>query len=65
MMFKIFKQSGKDVLLNIENIVSVRADETTGKIVINSVGETNEVDGSLDEIKVMLGIGPKKEVRGF
>jgi len=64
-MFKIFKQSGKDVLLNIENIVSVRADETTGKIVINSVGETNEVDGSLDEIKVMLGIGPKKEVRGF
>jgi len=65
MLFKIFKQKGKEVLINVENIVSVKADETTGKIIINSVSESNEVDGSLEEIKSILGLGPKKEVRGF
>ena len=65
MAFKIFKQLGKDVIINIENIVSIKLDETSGKTVIYSVDQSNEVDISLEEIKVILGIGPKKEVRGF
>ena len=65
MAFKIFKQMGKDVIINIENIVSIKLDETSGKTVIYSVDQFNEVDMSLEEIKVILGIGPKKEVHGF
>jgi hypothetical protein len=65
MAFKIFKQLGKDVIINIENIVSIKLDETSGKTVIYSVDQSNEVDISLEEIKVILGIGPKKEVHGF
>lgn len=65
MAFKVFKQKGKDVILNIEKIVSIKADEPTGKTIIYSTNQTNEVDGSLEEITVLLGIGPKKEVHGF
>jgi hypothetical protein len=65
MAFKIFKQLGKDVIINIENIVSIKLDETSGKTVIYSVDQSNEVDISLEEIKVILGIGPKKEVHCF
>lgn len=65
MTLKIFKQSGKDVIINIDNIVSIKADETSGKTVIFSVGQTNKVDLSIEEVKVMLGIGLKKEIRGF
>jgi hypothetical protein len=65
MAFKVFKQKGKDVILNIEKIVSIKADDTTGKTIIYSTNQTNEVDGSLEEITVLLGMGPKKEVRGF
>jgi hypothetical protein len=65
MTFKIFKQMGKDVIINIENIVSIKLDETSGKTVIYSVDQFNEVDMSLEEIKVILGIGTKKEVHGF
>lgn len=65
MAFKIFKQMGKDVIINIENIVSIKLDETSGKTVIYSVDQFNEVDMSLEEITVILGIGQKKEVHGF
>jgi hypothetical protein len=65
MAFKIFKQKGKDVVINIDNVVSVKADETTGKTIIYSVNQNNEVDLSLEEVKIILGVGPKKEVRGF
>ena len=65
MAFKVFKQKGKDVILNIDKIVSIKADETTGKTIIYSTNQTNEVDGSIEEITVLLGIGPKKEVHGF
>ncbi len=65
MAFKIFKQMGKEVILNLENIISIKTDETSHKTVIYSVGQSNEVDGSLDEMKEIFGVGPKKEVRGF
>ncbi len=65
MAFKVFKQKGKDVILNIEKIVSIKADDATGKTIIYSTNQTNEVDGSLEEITALLGIGPKKEVHGF
>lgn len=65
MAFKVFKQKGKDVILNIDKIVSIKADDTTGKTIIYSTNQTNEVDGSIEEITVLLGIGPKKEVHGF
>ncbi len=65
MAFKVFKQKGKDVILNIDKIVSIKADDVTGKTIIYSTNQTNEVDGSLEEITVLLGIGPKKEVHGF
>jgi DNA-binding LytR/AlgR family response regulator len=65
MVFKIFKQKGKDVIINIENIVSIEAADTSGKTIIHTVNQANEVDGSLEEIKIILGIGQKKEIRGF
>ena len=65
MLFKIFKQKGKDVLLNIDNVISIKNDEKTGKTIIQSINEKNEVDESFDEVKVIFGVGPKKEIRGF
>jgi hypothetical protein len=64
MLFKIFKQKGKDIIINIDNIVSIKSDEN-GKTIIQSVGQTNEVDDSFDEVKVIFGIGPKTQVKGF
>jgi hypothetical protein len=65
MALKIFRQSGKDIIINIDNIVSIKADETSGKTIIYSVGQTNEIDMPFEEVKVLLGIGVKKEIRGF
>jgi hypothetical protein len=65
MAFKVFKQMGRDVIINIENIVSIKANEISRKTVIYSTTEFNEVDESLEEIKVIFGVGPKKEIRGF
>jgi hypothetical protein len=65
MMFKIFKQKGKDVIINIDNIVAIKIDETSGKTVIQSIDQTNEVDESFDEVKILFGVGPKKQIKGF
>jgi hypothetical protein len=65
MLFKIFKQNGKEVIINIDNIVSIKADETSGKTVIQSVNHTNEVDEPFEEVKKIFGVGPKKEIKGF
>lgn len=64
MLFKIFKQKGKDIIINIDNIVSIKSDEN-GKTIIQSVGQINEVDDSFDEVKVIFGVGPKTQVKGF
>lgn len=60
MAFKVFKQMGKDVIINIENIVYIKVDDVSKKSVVYSTTLINEVDESLEEIEVMLGIGPKK-----
>lgn len=65
MTFRIFKQAGKDVIINLENIVAVKTDESSKKTVIYSTNQVNEVDETLEEIKVMFGVGPKREVKGF
>lgn len=65
MIFKIFKNTGKDVIINIDNIISIKTDETLGKTIIYSISQSNEVDESLEEIKGIFGVGSKKEVRGF
>ena len=65
MLFKIFKQKGKDVIINIDNIISIKVDESTGKTLIQSVGQSNEVDDSFDDVKLIFGVGPKKQIKGF
>jgi hypothetical protein len=65
MIFKVFKQMGKDVIINIDNIISVKVDDLTKKVVIYSTDQVNEVDESFDEIKYLFGVGPKREVKGF
>ena len=65
MTFRVFKQMGKDVIINLENIVSVKTDETSKRTVIYSTNQVNEVDETLDEIKIIFGVGPKREVKGF
>jgi hypothetical protein len=65
MLFKLFKQNGKDIIISFENIVSIKFDETSKKTVIHSISESNEVDETIDEIKTIFGVRPKKEVKGF
>ncbi len=65
MFFKIFKQNGKDIIINFDNIVSIKFDETSKKTIIYSVSQSNEVDETFEEIKTILGVRPKKEVKGF
>lgn len=65
MLYKIFKQKGKDVIINIDNIVSIKTDEKSGKTLIHSIGQSNEVDEPFDEIKLIFGVGPKKQIKGF
>jgi hypothetical protein len=65
MIFKIFKNTGEDIIINIDNIISIKTDETSGKTIIYSISQSNEVDESLEEIEGIFGVGSKKEVRGF
>jgi hypothetical protein len=65
MLFKTFKQNGKDILINISNVISVKYDDASGKMVIYSIGQSDQVDESFDELKKIFGAGPKKEIRGF
>lgn len=65
MIFKMFKQKGRDVIINIDNIVSIKADETTGKTIIQSIGQSYEVDEPFDQVKLSFGVGPKREIKGF
>lgn len=65
MGFRIFRQNGKEILIYIDNVLLVRVDETTGKTIFYSNTQSYEVDESFEEVKLILGIGPKKEIRGF
>ena len=59
MAFKVFKQMGKDVIINIESIVFVQLDEISKKNRVYLATHSIEVNESLEEIKVMLGVGSK------
>ena len=65
MGLRIFRQNGKEILINIDNVLSVRVDETSGKTIFDSNTQSYEVDESFEEAKLILGVGPKKEIRGF
>ena len=65
MLFKLFKQNGKDIIVSFENIVSIKFDETSKKTVIHSISQSNEVDETFEEIKTIFGVRPKKEIKGF
>jgi exosome complex RNA-binding protein Rrp4 len=64
MIFKVFKQMGKDVIINLNNIVFVKSDEVTKKTIIYSTTYSNEVDASFEEVLKILGAAPKKDI-GF
>jgi hypothetical protein len=59
MAFKVFKQMGKDVIINIESISFVQMDEVTKINRVYLATHSIEVNESLEEIKVMLGVGSK------
>lgn len=59
MAFKVFKQMGKDVIINIESIAFVQMDPISKKNRIYLPTTSIEVDESLEEFKVILGISPK------
>jgi hypothetical protein len=65
MLFKLFKQNGKDIIINFDNVVSIKFDETSKKTVIHSIAQSNEVDETFDEIKTIFGVRPKRQVKGF
>lgn len=62
MTFKVFKQSGNDVIFNLDKIIFIRKDEISGKTVIYSTTHSNEVDEPFEEVKRLLGAGRQKEV---
>lgn len=62
MVFKVFKQTGKEIIINLDNIVFVSADSSTNGTIIYSITHSNVVDESFEEVKKMLGAGPVKEM---
>jgi hypothetical protein len=65
MTFKIFKLNGADVIINLESIDFIRLDENSGKTVVYCSTHFTQVDESVEKIKEILGIGPKKSSSGF
>lgn len=64
MVFKTFKQAGREIIINLENVVFISMDTTSNKTIIYSTTHTNEVDVTFEEVKKMLGAARGKEV-GF
>ncbi len=62
MVFKIFKQKGKDIIINLENIVFIGTDDSTSGTVIYSTDHSNVVDESFEEVKKILGVGQSREM---
>jgi uncharacterized protein YlzI (FlbEa/FlbD family) len=62
MIFKVFKQQGKEVILNLDKIVFINTDATSKGTIIYSTTHTNVVDESFEEVKKMLGAGQSKEM---
>jgi prefoldin subunit 5 len=62
MLFKVFKQKGNEIIINLDNIVFINRDSSTKGTIIYSVTHSNVVDESFEEVKKMLGSGPAKEM---
>lgn len=64
MIFKVFKQMGKEIIINLDNIVFIGTDASTKGTIIYSATHSNVVDESFEEVKKILGAGRAREV-GF
>jgi uncharacterized protein YlzI (FlbEa/FlbD family) len=62
MVFKVFKQTGKEIIINIDKIVFISTDPSTNGTIIYSSTHSNIVDESFEEVRKMLGAGPGKEM---
>jgi hypothetical protein len=62
MIFKVFKQTGKEIIINLDKIVFISKDESSNKTIIYSTTHSNVVDEAFEEVRKMLGAGPSKEM---
>lgn len=62
MIFKVFKQKGKELIINLDKIVFISTDESTKGTIIYSTTHSNVVDESFEKVKEMLGAGQSKEM---
>lgn len=62
MMFKVFKQMGKEIILNLDKIVFISTDVSTEGTIIYSTTHSNVVDESFEEVRKILGAGQSKEM---
>jgi hypothetical protein len=57
MSFKVFKSSGKELIINTDRIVSVSINAENGKAVISCTDQiVATVDDSEEELKKILGV---------
>lgn len=62
MVFKVFKQTGKAIIINLDKVVFISKDPSTQGTIIYSTTHSNVVDESFEEVRKMLGAGPAKEM---
>lgn len=62
MVFKVFRQLGKEIIINLDNIVFISTDLSTKGTIIYSITHSNVVDETFEEVRKMLGAGPAKEM---
>lgn len=55
---------GKEIIINLDNIVFIGTDASTKGTIIYSATHSNVVDESFEEVKKILGAGRAREV-GF
>lgn len=62
MVFKVFKQMGKEIIINLDKIVFISTDPSTHGTIIYSTTHSNVVDESFEDVRKMLGAGGGKEM---
>jgi len=57
MKFKLFKQEGKEIIINLDLITHIMYDNTTKKVcLLGSPSTCFYVDASMDDVKKMLNL---------